>query len=119
MSSPKWSDLLVDIEQLYPDSSKPSAKLSAEQVAELTAIENAGECFNITILHGVAAVGELLSHASTTNGLNEEVVSSAGWLINTLALLSMTVTETADAASYKLRTLPHKAQARDAKGGVQ
>jgi hypothetical protein len=119
MRSPKWSDLLVDIERIYPACSKPNAKLTTEQVAELKAVENAGECFNITILHGVAAIGELLAHASNTGGLHSEVVNSAGWLVNSLAMLSMTITESADAASYKLQTLPQKAQIRDAKGGVQ
>lgn len=119
MSSPKWSDLLIDIEQFYPACSKPNAKLTTEQVAELKAVENAGECFNITLLHGVAAIGELLSHASNTSGLNDEVVNSAGWLIHSLAMLSMTITESADAATYKLQTLPQKTSLREEKGGVQ
>jgi hypothetical protein len=103
-----WSQLLVDVDRTYPAEGKPGAKLTPTQVDELHAVENATGCFAITIGHGLAAVGELLAHASTTTGLNDEVVHSAGWLINSLALLSMTMAETSAAATYKLATIPHK-----------
>ncbi len=108
MSSPMWSQLLVDIDRAYPAEYKPGAKLTPAQVEELQAVENAAESFAITIGHGLAAVGELLAHASTTTGLNDELVHSAGWLINSLALLSMTMAETSTAATYKLASIPHK-----------
>ncbi|MCV4285897.1 hypothetical protein [Pseudomonas capsici] len=112
MNQPKWANLLVDVERFYPSSHKPGAKLTAEQAEQLEAVVNASENFNIALLHGVAAVGELLAHASNTGGLDKEVSLSAGWLISSLALLSMAMTEAADAANYKLQKLPRQ-------GGVQ
>ncbi|HEX8542699.1 MAG TPA: hypothetical protein VF671_13440 [Pseudomonas sp.] len=112
MRSPKWCDLLVDIERHYPECAKPGAKLGSDQVEQLKSVKNASECFNIELLHGMAAVGELLAHASTTGGLDQEVVHSAGWLISSLSLLSMSMTESADAAAYKLQSLPHQGAAK-------
>lgn len=103
-----WNQLLVDVEREYPACSQPGAKLSSGQVEQLLAVENASENFNITILHGVAAMGELLAHASTTAGLDDDVVQGAGYLIQSLALLSMAMTESGAAATYKLANIPHK-----------
>lgn len=108
MNAPKWADLLVDIEREFPSNDKAGGKLAPAQVDQLKAIENASYNFNISMLHGVAAMGELLAHASTTGGLDDNLVHSAGWLINSLSLLSMTMTETGAAASYKLANIPHK-----------
>jgi len=108
MKSPMWSQLLVDVEREYPAGSKPGAKLSTDQVEELQAVENAAENFAITIGHGLAAVGELLVHAASHKELTDELALSTGWLVNSLALLSMTMAETGAAATYKLANIPHK-----------
>lgn len=108
MTSPMWSHLLVDVEREYPAASKPGAKLTQDQVEGLQTVENAAESFGITIGHGLAAVGELLAHAALHKELTDELALSAGWLINSLALLSMTITETGAAATYKLGNIPHQ-----------
>lgn len=106
MTAPMWNQLLVDVEREFPSCSKPGSKLTPEQAERLQAIENANENFQITTLHGVAAIGELLAQAATHHDLSDEVAISAGWLINSLALLSMCMAETGAAASFKLANLP-------------
>ncbi|WP_052028511.1 hypothetical protein [Pseudomonas syringae] len=112
MSAPKWSDLLVSVEREFPSCSKPGATLTAEQVEQLQAVENAAENFTICVLHGVAAIGELMVHASAHGELTEDLARSSGWLISALALLSMNIGEEAAAANYKLQNLPHKGVAK-------
>lgn len=107
MKSPMWNQLLVDVQRSYPAESKPGAKLTQDQVEELQAVENAAENFAITIGHGLAAVGELLVHAATHKELTDELALSTGWLVNSLALLTMTMAETGAAATYKLEHIPH------------
>lgn len=108
MSAPNWSDLLVNVNRFYPPHGKGGAKLSVEQVEQLECAANAGENFNVAILHGVAAVGELISHAATTKGLSDDCAHSLGWLVHSLASLSLTMTETADAAKYTLQAVPRE-----------
>lgn len=108
MTAPMWRHLLVDLNRSYPAESKPGAKLSSEQVQELQAVENAAESFSLTIGHGLAAVGELLVHAATHKELTDELALSTGWLVNSLALLSMTMAETGAAATYKLANIPQQ-----------
>ncbi|MBX8516068.1 hypothetical protein K5D69_15340 [Pseudomonas cichorii] len=108
MSAPKWADILINIERAFPPVSKSGTKLNAEQVDELKAVENAAECFNLTIGHGMAAVGELIAQAAHREDLDMEAAHSLGWLVNSLALLSMTVGEAGAAASYKLQNTPQE-----------
>ncbi|MFO2465652.1 hypothetical protein OOJ96_19925 [Pseudomonas sp. 15FMM2] len=44
--------------------------------------------------------------------MSEEVAMSAGWLINSLALLSMSMAEVGAAAEYKLQNIPHRGVAK-------
>jgi hypothetical protein len=108
MNSPRWNQLLIDVEREFPACSKPGATLTADQVEQLKAVENAADNFQISTLHGVAAIGELIVHAATHKELHEELATSAGWLIQSLALLSMAMAESGAAASYKLANIPHK-----------
>lgn len=112
MSSPKWCQLLVDVEREFPPCSTPGVKLSPDHVERLQAVENATENFMITTLHGVAAIGELIAQAANREELDPEVAMSAGWLIQSLALLSMAMTESGAAATYKLANIPHKGAAQ-------
>ncbi|TDV54610.1 hypothetical protein EC919_104349 [Pseudomonas graminis] len=112
MKSPMWNQLLVDVPRCYPSESNPRARLTPDQVEELQAVENAAENFAITIGHGLAAVGELLAHAASHNELTDELVLSTGWLVSSLALLTMTMSETGAAATYKLGHIPHQGDAK-------
>ncbi|WP_421552260.1 hypothetical protein [Pseudomonas yamanorum] len=107
-----WNQLLVDVEREFPACSARGAKLTPDQVERLQAVENANDNFQISTLHGVAAIGELIANAANRNELSEEVAMSAGWLINSLALLSMSMAEVGAAAAYKLQNLPHQGAAK-------
>lgn len=112
MKPPMWNQLLVDVEREFPACSARGAKLTPDQVEWLQAVENANDNFQISTLHGVAAIGELIANAANRNELSEEVAMSAGWLINSLALLSMSMAEAGAAAAYKLQNLPHQGAAK-------
>ncbi len=112
MKPPMWNQLLVDVEREFPACSARGAKLTPDQVERLQAVENANDNFQISTLHGVAAIGELIANAANRNELSEEVAMSAGWLINSLALLSMSMAEVGAAAAYKLQNLPHQGAAK-------
>lgn len=88
-----WNQLLVDVEKIFPSQSANGAKLNPEQVEQLQCVENANDNFQISTLHGVAAIGELIVHAANHGELSDELAMSAGWLINSLALLSMSMAE--------------------------
>ncbi|WP_369301752.1 hypothetical protein [Pseudomonas sp. N2-5-1-1] len=107
-----WNQLLVDVEREFPACSARGAKLTPDQVERLQAVENANDNFQISTLHGVAAIGELIANAASRNELSEEVATSAGWLINSLALLSMSMAEAGAAAAYKLQNIPHQGAAK-------
>ncbi|WP_157831314.1 hypothetical protein [Pseudomonas sp. 43NM1] len=112
MKPPMWNQLLVDVEREFPACSTKGAKLTADQVERLQSVENANDNFQISTLHGVAAIGELIANAANRNELSEEVAMSAGWLINSLALLSMSMAEAGAAAAYKLQNIPHQGVAK-------
>jgi hypothetical protein len=106
MKTPMWNQLIVDVENVFPACSKAGASLTPSQIEQLQEVENAADSFQISTLHGVAAVGELLVHAANYKELTDELAMSAGWLVNSLALLSMTMAEAGAAASYKLQHFP-------------
>ncbi|WET08895.1 hypothetical protein P3S72_20645 [Pseudomonas sp. D3] len=108
MKPPMWNQLLVDVEREFPACSAKGAKLTPDQVERLQAVENTNDNFQISTLHGVAAIGELIAHAANHNELTDELAMSAGWLINSLALLSMSMADTGAAAAYKLQNIPHQ-----------
>ncbi|WP_110949881.1 hypothetical protein [Pseudomonas bohemica] len=103
-----WNHLLIDVEREYPAASAPGAKLTPDQVEGLQAVENADESFGIAIGHGLAAVGELLAHAASHKELTDELALSTGWLVNSLALSTLTMAETGAAATYKLANIPNQ-----------
>lgn len=107
MSTPMWNQLLVDVEREFP-ACLAKARLTPDQVDRLRAIENTNDNFQVSTLHGVAAIGELIAHAANHNELNDELAMSAGWLINSLALLSMSMADAGAAAAYKLQNIPHQ-----------
>ncbi|AOE63767.1 hypothetical protein AXG94_19055 [Pseudomonas corrugata] len=107
-----WNQLLIDVEREFPACSSKGARLTPEQVEQLQCVENANDNFQISTLHGVAAVGELIAHAANHNELTNELAMSAGWLINSLALLSMSMAEAGAAAAYRLQNIPHQGDAR-------
>ncbi|MBK3444137.1 hypothetical protein [Pseudomonas lactis] len=112
MKPPMWNQLLVDVEREFPACSAKGAKLTPDQVERLQAVENANDNFQISTLHGVAAIGELIAYAANHGDLSDEVAMSAGWLINSLALLSMSMAEAGAAAAYKLQNIPHQGAAK-------
>ncbi|MGB8923363.1 MAG: hypothetical protein WCC61_17875 [Pseudomonas sp.] len=112
MKAPMWKHLIVDVEREFPACSAKGAKLSPDQVEELQSIENTNDNFQISTLHGVAAIGELIAHAANHNELTEDLAMSAGWLINSLALLSMSMADAGAAAAYKLANIPHQGVAK-------
>lgn len=112
MKPPMWSQLLIDVEREFPACSTKGAKLTTAQVEQLQAVENANDNFQISTLHGVAAIGELIANAANRNELSDEVAMSAGWLINSLALLSMSMAEAGAAAAYKLQNIPRQGAAK-------
>lgn len=112
MSAPMWNHLIVDVERQFPAESAKGAKLTPEQVDQLKLIDNANENFQSNTLHGVAAIGELIAHAASHNELTDELAMSAGWLINSLALLSMSMADAGSAAAYKLANIPHQGVAK-------
>lgn len=112
MKPPMWNQLIVDVGREFPASSAKGVKLTPDQVDQLKLIDNANDNFQISTLHGVAAIGELIAHAANHNELTEELAMSAGWLINSLALLSMTMAEAGAAAAYKLQNIPHQGAAK-------
>lgn len=112
MKPPMWNQLLIDVEREFPACSTKGAKLTIAQVEQLQAVENANDNFQISILHGVAAIGELIANAANRNELSDEVAMSAGWLINSLALLSMSMADADAAAAYKLQNIPHQGVAK-------
>ena len=112
MSTPMWNQLLVDVEREFPACSAKNARLTPDQVDRLRAIENTNDNFQVSTLHGVAAIGELIAHDANHNELNDELAMSAGWLINSLALLSMSMADAGAAAAYKLQNIPHQGAAK-------
>lgn len=112
MSTPMWNQLLVDVEREFPACSAKNARLTPDQVDRLRAIENTNDNFQVSTLHGVAAIGELIAHAANHNELSDELAMSAGWLINSLALLSMSMADAGAAAAYKLQNIPHQGAAK-------
>ena len=112
MSTPMWIQLLVDVEREFPACSAKNARLTPDQVDRLRAIENTNDNFQVSTLHGVAAIGELIAHAANHNELSDELAMSAGWLINSLALLSMSMADAGAAAAYKLQNIPHQGAAK-------
>ena len=112
MNAPMWNQLLVDVEREFPACSAKNARLTPDQVERLQAIENTNDNFQISTLHGVAAIGELIAHAANHNELNNDLAMSAGWLINSLALLSMSMADAGAAAAYKLANIPHQGAAK-------
>lgn len=116
MKPPMWNQLLVDVEREFPACSARGTKLTLDQVERLQAVENTNDNFQISTLHGVAAIGELIAHAANhgelSDELSDELAMSAGWLINSLALLSMSMAEAGAAAAYKLQNIPHQGAAK-------
>lgn len=113
MSKPiRWSQIMIDVERDFPPSHSLASILSMDQVERLKGIENTVDSFTITILHGVAAVGELLAHTADAGELDDHVAMSAGWFIQSMALFSMTMAEVGAAATYKLGNIPHKGDAK-------
>lgn len=112
MKPPMWNQLLIDVEREFPACSTKGAKLTRVQVEHLQAVENANDNFQISTLHGVAAVGELIAHAANHGELSDELAMSAGWLISSLGLLSMAMAEAGAAAAYKLQNIPHQGVAK-------
>lgn len=112
MKPPMWNQLIVDVERGFPAGSAKGAKLTPEQVDQLKLIDNANDNFQISTLHGVAAIGELIAHAANHGELSDELAMSAGWIINSLALLSITMAEAGAAAAYKLQNIPHQGAAK-------
>ena len=112
MKPPMWNQLLVDVEREFPAYSAKGAKLTPDQVERLQTVENANDNFQISTLHGVAAIGELIAHAANHNELTDELAMSAGWLINSLALLSMSMAEAGASAAYKLQNTPRQGAAK-------
>ena len=108
MKPPMWNQLLVDVEREYPSTFAKGAKLTPAQVEQLQCVENSNDEFQISTLSGVAAIGELIAHAANRGDLSDEVAMNAGWLINSLALLSMSMAEAGAAAAYKLQNIPHQ-----------
>lgn len=114
MKPPMWNQLLVNVEREFPSTFAKGAKLTPAQVEQLQCVENANDNFQISTLQGVAAVGELIVHAANHGELSDELAMSAGWLINSLALLSMSMSmaEAGAAAAYKLQNIPHQGAAK-------
>ena len=112
MKPPMCNQLLINVEREFPACSTNGAKLIPAQVEQLQEVENANDNFQISTLHGVAAIGELIVHAANHKELSDELAMSAGWLINSLALLSMAMAETGAAAAYKLQNIPHQGTAK-------
>ena len=108
MKPPMWNQLLVNVEREFPSTFAKGAKLTPAQVEQLQCVENANDEFQISTLSGVAAIGELIAHAANQGELSDEVAMNAGWLINSLALLSMSMAEAGAAAAYKLQNIPHQ-----------
>ena len=108
MKPPMWNQLLVDVEREFPSTFAKGAKLTPAQVEQLQCVESANDEFQISTLSGVAAIGELIAHAANQGELSDEVAMNAGWLINSLALLSMSMAEAGAAAAYKLQNIPHQ-----------
>lgn len=112
MKPPMWNQLLVNVEREFPSSFAKGAKLTPAQVEQLQCVENTNDEFQISTLSGVAAIGELIAHAANHGELSDELAMSAGWLINSLALLSMSMAEAGAAAAYKLQNTPHQGAAK-------
>lgn len=112
MKPPMWNQLLVDVEREFPSNFAKGAKLTPAQVEQLQCVENANDEFQISTLRGVAAIGELIAHAANHGELSDELAMSAGWLINSLAYLSMTMAEAGASAAYKLQNIPHQGAAK-------
>lgn len=112
MKPPMWNQLLVNVEREFPSNFANGAKLTPAQVEQLQCVENANDEFQISTLSGVAAIGELIAHAANHGELSDELAMSAGWLINSLAYLSMTMAEAGAAAAYKLQNIPHQGAAK-------
>lgn len=112
MKPPMWNQLLVNVEREFPSTFAKGAKLTPAQVEQLQCVENANDEFQISTMSGVAAIGELIAHAANQGELSDEVAMNAGWLINSLALLSMSMAEAGAAAAYKLQNIPHQGAAK-------
>ena len=112
MKPPMWNQLLVDVEREFPSTFAKGAKLTPAQVEQLQCVENTNDNFQLSTLSGVAAIGELIAHAANRGDLSDEVAMNAGWLINSLALLSMSMAEAGAAAAYKLQNIPHQGAAK-------
>ncbi|MBJ2278049.1 hypothetical protein JFT58_07105 [Pseudomonas sp. MF6767] len=112
MKPPMWNQLLVNVEREFPSTFAKGAKLTPAQVEQLQCVENANDEFQISTLSGVAAIGEIIAHAANQGELSDEVAMNAGWLINSLALLSMSMAEAGAAAAYKLQNIPHQGAAK-------
>jgi hypothetical protein len=79
-----WNDLLIGIDNFD--------RLPAEQ---LEAISRAAETNNMTLCHGISAIGNVLAVAALNEeaGLNLDVVADLGWLLESLGKLSASITD--------------------------
>lgn len=105
---PRWNQIFVDVEREFPSCHNLESVLTSDQVEQLKGIENTADNFTITVLHGAAALGELLAHTANAGELTDDVAMSVGWFIQSIALMSMTMSETGAAAAYKLQNIPQK-----------
>lgn len=84
-----WNDLLVS-----------SANFDSLPTEQLEAIGRAAETNNMTLSHGISAIGNVLAVAALNEeaGLNLDVVADLGWLLESLGKLSASITDRDSAA---------------------
>lgn len=108
MSVPGWYDVMLDVEKQFPSSFHPESRLTTGQVEQLKKIESCAGSFADTLLFGLAAVGELLVRTAETGELTPELAQSTGWLVESVAMLSVRLYEQSNGANYKLSNVCHE-----------
>ncbi|GAB3462868.1 hypothetical protein [Azotobacter salinestris] len=84
MSAPDWNALLPNHEAIV-----------AMSPEKLEAVAMAADSYSSTLGHGIAAIGNLLAGAASSNqGLDPDAIHDLGWLLESLGKLSAKLADT-------------------------
>ncbi|GAB3471610.1 hypothetical protein GCM10027398_22590 [Azotobacter salinestris] len=84
MSCPNWNSLMPNFEAIQ-----------AMSPEKLEAAAMAADSYSLTLGHGIAAIGNLLAGAASSNqGLDPAAIHDLGWLLESLGKLSAKLADT-------------------------
>jgi len=103
MSIPSLNDLIVSVDGEFPAESS-GLPLTVEQVNKLELISDASSQAMVSVLSGLAAVGELIA-VPEEDEISHESLIGVGWLVHQLAGLAGRLHEETVAANHKLHCM--------------